>query len=286
MPATPESNGRRFGGLHWPADLAQWCGILQTWPIAAAPPLPDGFAARLNEFDAAASRLAPLPADLMCPLLEDDLQFALGLEFPTAVYRWRAITVRAFEVAWRIAEAQEEEAATLAALSRVRHDLRHFQEEPWHAAMDLLSRSKGLDDVAASGQRANIASALERLSALHGELEKLAGSKRLGSRPDHPRTFFAARLAECAALSTGSVPRLFAPAGAWREMLHVAEILVGFPMAPSGQGVDDMMRRVAELPLWSHRIGELAGLFAPGTRPLKIWHVADLPSAGLETLAS
>ncbi|MEP9355993.1 hypothetical protein ABLE93_20660 [Xanthobacter sp. KR7-65] len=286
MPDATEGHGGRFAGLHSPLDLGRWCGILQTWPIAEGAAPPEGFAGRLHEFDAAASRLAPLPADLMCPLLEDDLQFALGLEFASAADRWRAITVRALEVTWRIAEAQEEEAATLATLSRVRHDLRHFQEEPWRAALDLLSRSAGLDDQTGSTERANDASALERLAAVHGALERLARTKRLGGRPDHPRTFFAARLAECAVLSTGLVPQLFAPAGAWRELLRAAEILVSFPMAPSGQGVEDMMRRVAELPLWSDRISELARLFAPDAIPRKIWCVADLPSAGLEILAS
>ncbi|MFG1383944.1 hypothetical protein V5F55_20350 [Xanthobacter sp. V3C-4] len=284
-PDSPESLGGRYAGIHLPADLARWCGILQTWPITDAPQPPSGFAERLQQFDAAASRLSLLPADLLCPVLADDLRLALGLEFPKPAERWRAVAVSALEGAWRIAEAQEKEAADFVALSRVLHDLGRFQEAPWHDAMEIRQRLVGLDDVNGEDHRSDVASALERLTSLRDDLERLALAKRPGGRPDHPRTFFAARLAESVAIGTGSAPQLFGRAGPWRGLLHAAETLAGFPMAPSGQGMDDLMRRVAELPLWPARIDDLVHLHAVATTVPKMWRIADLPSAGLEILA-
>ena len=285
MPDSPESLGGRYAGIHLPADLARWCGIFQAWPIGDASQPPSGFAERLQQFDAAASRLSLLSADLLCPVLADDLQLALGLEFPKPAERWRAVAVSALEGAWRIAEAQEKEAADFAALSRILPDLRRFQEAPWRDAALLHQCLVGLDDVKATDHGLGVASALERLTSLRGDLESLAMAKRPGGRPDHPRTFFAARLAESVAIGTGSAPQLFGRTGPWCGLLHAAETLAGFPMAPSGQGMDDLMRRVAALPLWPERIGELAQLHAMAPSVRKMWQTADLPSAGLEVLA-
>lgn len=281
----PEGLGGRYARLHAPLDLARWCGIFQTWPLPDTSAPPDGFMEQLHRYDAAAGRLTLRPHGLLSRHLADDLQFALGLEFSSPVQRWRAMTVRALEGAWRIAEAQEEETASFADLMRVLPDLRGLQAAPWADGVQILQRLGGLDDIAAEAYDSGVAGALARLMKLRDELEKLHAARRRGGRPDLPRTFFAARLAEGIAIATGTEPELFSRAGPWRELLCAAEILVGIPMGASGQGMEDVMRRVVALPLWGSRLSALAQTCAPDAAGRRLLRIADLPSAGLEVVA-